>query len=168
MNEDAIWLVLYKKKSPGHNLTWSEAVDQALCFGWIDSVKRTRDEESYKQYFSKRKAKSNWSKINKEKVDRLIESGLMTEQGYKSIKIAKENGSWTILDEVEALVVPDDLRKSLSKRKDAKEFFEGLSKSDRKILLYWVMSAKRKETRLKRIKEIVECASRNEKPKQLR
>ena len=87
-------------------LSWSESVDEALCFGWIDSTKKTIDNEKYKQYFSKRKAKSNWSKINKDKVKTLIDQGLMEEEGYKSIEIAKENGSWTILDGVEALIVP--------------------------------------------------------------
>lgn len=108
--ERAIWLIFYKKKSVKYNLSWSESVDEALCFGWIDSVKKTIDEERYKQYFSKRKAKSNWSKINKDKVKALIEKGLMEEEGYKSIEIAKENGSWTVLDKVEALVIPEDLR----------------------------------------------------------
>jgi len=98
--KDAVWLIFYKKKSPNYNLSWSASVDEALCFGWIDSVKKTIDSESYKQYFSKRKAKSNWSKVNKDKVKTLIDRDLMREEGYKSIEIAKENGSWTILDNV--------------------------------------------------------------------
>lgn len=166
--KEAVWLILYKKKSPNHNLSWSESVDEALCFGWIDSVKRTIDTEKYKQYFSKRKAKSNWSKINKDKVKILIDQGLMKEEGYKSIEIAKENGSWTILDEVEALVIPKMLKEEFANNKDSKEYFERLSKSDKKILLHWVVSAKRKETRQKRILEIVENAGRNMKPKQFR
>ena len=166
--KDAVWLIFYKKKSPDHNLSWSESVDEALCFGWIDSTKRAIDEEKYKQYFSKRNAKSNWSKINKDKVKTLIDQGRMTEEGYKSIEIAKENGSWTILDGVEALVIPEDLKKELAANKGAMEFYEGLSNSVKKGLLYWVISAKRKETRQKRILEIVENASRNLKPKQFR
>jgi len=167
-NIDAVWLILYRKKSPNHNLGWSEAVDEALCFGWIDSTKRTIDDEKYKQYFSKRKAKSNWSKINKEKVDTLIDQGRMQEEGFKSIEIAKENGSWTILDSVEALIMPEDLKQELANHKGAKEYFYSLSKSAKKILLYWVVSAKRKETRQKRILEIAENASENLKPKQFR
>lgn len=166
--KDAVWLIFYKKKSPDHNLSWSESVDEALCFGWIDSTKRAIDEEKYIQYFSKRNAKSNWSKINKDKVKTLIDQGLMTEEGYKSIEIAKENGSWTILDEVEALVIPEDLQRELDANKGAMEFYDTLSKSIKKGLLYWVISAKRKETRQKRILEIVENASRNLKPKQFR
>jgi len=92
-SKEAVWLVFYKKKSPKYNLSWSQAVDEALCFGWIDSVKKTIDHETYIQYFSKRKPKSNWSKVNKDKVNNLIVNGLMKEEGLKSIAIAKENGS---------------------------------------------------------------------------
>lgn len=166
--KDAVWLIFYKKKSPYHNLDWSESVDEALCFGWIDSTKKTIDSEKYKQYFSKQKAKSNWSKINKAKVKTLINQGLMEEEGYKSIEIAKENGSWTILDGVEALIIPEDLKEEFSNYKGSIEYFGSLSKSVKKILLHWVVSAKRKETRRKRILEIVENADLNLKPKQFR
>ncbi len=166
--KDAVWLIFYKKKSPNYNLSWSDAVDEALCFGWIDSTKKTIDTERYIQYFSRRKAKSNWSKINKDKMKTLIEQGLMKEEGYKSIEIAKENGSWTILDEVEALVIPEDLKGELTNYKGSMEYFESLSKSAKKILLYWIVSAKRKDTRQKRILEIAENASKNLKPKQFR
>lgn len=166
--KEAVWLILYKKKSPDHNLSWSESVDEALCFGWIDSVKKAIDTEKYKQYFSKRKAKSNWSKINKDKVKVLIDQGLMKEEGYKSIEIAKENGSWTILDEVEALVIPEDLKEEFENYAGSMEYFNGLSKSDKKILLYWVVSAIRKETRQKRVLEIAENTGKKLKPKQFR
>ena len=166
--KEAVWLIFYKKKSPNYNISWSESVDEALCFGWIDSTKRTIDNEKYKQYFSKRKAKSNWSKINKDKVKTLIAQGLMEEEGYKSIEIAKENGSWTILDEVEALLIPGDLKEEFANFKGSMEYFDSLSKSAKKILLYWVVSAKRKETRQKRILEIAENASKYLKPKQFR
>ena len=166
--KDAVWVVFYKKKSLNYNLSWSESVDEAICYGWIDSTKRTIDEEKYKQYFSKRKTKSNWSKVNKNKVKTLIDQGLMKEEGYKSIEIAKENGSWTILDSVEELVIPEDLKEKLANYKGSTEYFENLSKSVKKGLLYWVVSAKRKETRQKRILEIAENASENLKPKQFR
>jgi uncharacterized protein YdeI (YjbR/CyaY-like superfamily) len=166
--KEAVWLIFYKKKSPNYNLSWSDSVDEALCFGWIDSVKRTIDTEKYKQYFSKRKAKSNWSKINKDKVKILIEQGLMEEAGHRSIEIAKENDSWTILDEVEALVIPEDLRGKFANFKGSMEYFDSLSKSVKKILLHWAVSAKRPETRQKRIIEIAENASRKLKPKQFR
>ncbi|MCB0662861.1 MAG: YdeI/OmpD-associated family protein [Saprospiraceae bacterium] len=166
--KDGVWLILYKVKSDQHNLTWSESVDHALCFGWIDATKRPIDGESYKQYFTKRKAKSNWSRINKEKVEVLIDQGLMQEEGFKSIEIAKENGSWTILDAIEALEIPEDLRLALENQEGAKDYFEGLSKSAKKILLHWVVSAKRPETRENRIHEIAINASENLKPKQFR
>jgi len=166
--KDSVWLIFYKKTSPNYNLSWSESVDEALCFGWIDSTKKTIDNASYKQYFSKRKVKSNWSKINKDKIENLIDQGLMEKEGYKSIEIAKENGSWTILDEVEDLVIPEDLQQVLTNHKGSTEYFESLSKSAKKGLLYWVASAKRQETRQKRILEIAENASKNLKPKQFR
>ena len=166
--KEGVWLIFYKKKSPNYNLSWSESVDEALCFGWIDSTKRPIDKDTFKQYFSKRKAKSNWSKINKDKVHTLIGQGLMKEAGYKSIEIAKENGSWTILDAVEALVIPEDLKAEFTNYKGSMEYFDSLSKSAKKILLHWIFSAKRKETRHKRILEIVENASEQMKPKQFR
>ena len=164
--EEAVWLIFYKKKSPNFNLNWSESVYVALCFGWIDSVKKSIDTEKYKQYFSKRKAKSNWSKINKDKIKTLIEQGLMKPAGYKSIEIAKKNGSWTLLDEIETLIIPEDLKGAFKNYKGSLEYFDQLSKSVKKILLYWVYSAKKKETRQKRILEIAEDASKNLKPKQ--
>ena len=163
--KDAVWVIFYKVKSPKHNLSWSDSVDEALCFGWIDSTKRSLDEERFIQYFSKRKAKSNWSKVNKDKVKILIEQGLMMEAGHKSIEIAKENESWTILDAVEALIVPDDLKTAFSKTKSASEFYESLSNSNKKSILYWLNSAKRAATREKRITDIIESGSKGLKPK---
>ncbi len=164
--KEAVWLIFYKKTSPNHNLAWSESVDEALCFGWIDSTRKTIDEERYIQYFCRRKPKSNWSKINKEKVAKLIQNKLMTKAGLDSIDTAKQNGSWAILDEVEALVIPEDLKEELANYQGSLEYFNSLSKSDKKILLHWVISAKRKETRQKRILEIAESGTKNLKPKQ--
>ena len=168
LKKDAVWLIFHKKGTANFNLSWSESVDEALCFGWIDSTKRTIDRETYKQYFSKRKAKSNWSRLNKNKVKTLIDQKLMSEEGYKSIEIAKENGSWTILDEVEELIIPDDLKEEFANYNGAKAYFDRLNKSDKKGLLYWIVSAKRKETRRKRIIEIAENAGKKLKPKQFR
>lgn len=167
-SEQSVWLVYFKASTKIPSLSWSEAVDEALCFGWIDSTKKTIDDEKYMQYFSKRKAKSNWSKINKDKVAKLIESKLMTKTGFESIETAQKNGSWTILDEVEGLVVPEDLVKELAKYKGATEYYNSLSNSNKKILLHWVVSAKRIETRQKRIIDIAECAGENLKPIQFR
>jgi uncharacterized protein YdeI (YjbR/CyaY-like superfamily) len=164
--KEAVWLIFYKKKSPNYNLSWSDSVDEALCFGWIDSTKKTIDKDRYMQYFSRRKPNSIWSKINKDKVDYLASENLIQEAGYNTIEIAKENGSWTILDEVEALLIPEDLKGEFVNHKGSMEYFDSLSKSVKKILLYWIVSAKRKETRKKRILEIAENASKNLKPKQ--
>lgn len=161
LSKQSVWLVFHSKSSEKKTITWSEAVDMALCFGWIDSKKIKIDHETSHQFFSKRRPKSTWSKINKEKVDRLIDNGLMTQAGYKSIEIAKQNGSWTILDEVEDLIIPDDLDEAFKKHKDSKEYFLSLSKSIKKMMLYWIVSAKRPETRQKRIDEIVELARKN-------
>ncbi|MCR9155468.1 MAG: YdeI/OmpD-associated family protein [Bacteroidetes bacterium] len=166
--KEAVWVIFHKKNAPKHNLTWSESVDEALCFGWIDSTKRTVDSTRYKQYFTKRKAKSNWSKVNKDKVRSLIDQGLMREAGYKSIEVAKENGSWTILDGVEALIIPEDLKEELAKSQKAEDYYKALSNSTKKMLLYWVVSAKREETRQKRIREIAASASREVLPEHLR
>lgn len=166
LSKQSVWLVLYVKSSEQPSITWSEAVDVALCFGWIDSKKVKIDEETSHQFFSKRKAQSTWSKINKEKVKQLIDSGLMTEAGYESIEIAKQNGSWTILDEVEELIIPKDLDRTFKKYKGAKDYFLSLSRTVRKMILQWIVLAKRPETRQKRIDEIAEKAGQKRKPKQ--
>jgi uncharacterized protein YdeI (YjbR/CyaY-like superfamily) len=164
----SVWLVHYKKKSNMATLSWSEAVDEALCFGWIDSTRKTIDDEKFIQFFSKRKPRSVWSKINKEKVQQLIEEGLMTQTGFDSIEKAKQNGSWIILDDVEALTIPDDLEKAFKIQPNSEEYFLSLSKSVRKSILQWLVLAKRAETRQNRINEIVELATQKLKPKQFR
>jgi uncharacterized protein YdeI (YjbR/CyaY-like superfamily) len=162
--EKFVWLVYYKKKADTPSITWSEAVDEALCFGWIDSLAKPLDEARYMQYFTRRKPGSVWSKINKEKVQRLTDEGLMTQAGLDVINLARENGSWTLLDEVEELIVPADLQKELDARPGAEPFFLGLSRSDRRNLLQWVVLAKRPQTRQNRILEIADQAALNQKP----
>ncbi len=166
VKEQALWVVFYTKASGKPTMTWSEAVDEALCFGWIDSKKIAVNSERSHQFFTKRKAKSTWSKINKEKIERLVKEGLMTKAGHECIERAKENGSWTILDEVEDLVVPKDFEDALDQYEGAADYFLGLSKSVKKMMLYWLVSAKRPETRRKRIDELAEHASRKTRPKQ--
>lgn len=165
LSKQAVWLVFYNKKSGIKSISWSEAVDVALCFGWIDSKKIKIDENSSHQFFSKRKAKSTWSKINKNKVEKLIEQGLMTEAGYLSIEVARQNGSWTLLDEVEELIIPADMEAEFARKPNSKDFFLSLSKSVRKSMLQWIVLAKTEGTRQKRITEIVEQAEKRLKPK---
>ena len=166
--KQSVWLIYYKKKSNILTVTYSEAVDEALCFGWIDSKAKPLDEEKFMQFFSRRKAKSVWSRINKEKIERLINEGLMTCAGYHIIEIAKQNGSWTILDEAEALTIPKDLDEAFQNRPNAKNYFSSLSRSDKRNILQWLVLAKKQETRQKRISEIAELAGQNQKPKQFR
>jgi len=150
------------------SVSWSDAVDEALCFGWIDSVRRPLDGERYLQFFGRRKPNGTWSKVNKEKVVQLIASNQMTPAGLASIETAKKNGSWTILDEVEELIIPLDLERAFDEYSGSQAFFLGLSKSVRKVMLSWLVMAKLPETRQKRIREIAECAGQLQRPKQFR
>lgn len=167
-SSQSVWLVQYKQNSTKPSMSWSDSVNEALCFGWIDSTRKTIDEESFAQFFCKRKPTSNWSKINKAKVQRLIEEGLMAEAGFKSIEIAKKNGSWSILDDVEELIIPKDLEIAFQSKSGAEDFFNSLSKSVKKMILQWLILAKRPETRQKRIAETAELAAQKLKPKQFR
>ncbi|MCU0322205.1 MAG: YdeI/OmpD-associated family protein [Chitinophagaceae bacterium] len=164
--KQSIWLIYYKKKSNIPSISYSDAVDEALCFGWIDSKSKSLDEETFMQFFCKRKVTSVWSKVNKAKVERLIQEGLMTKAGFNIIEQAKQNGSWTILDEVEALIIPKDLEDAFQPVPHAKNYFLNLSRSDKRNILQWLVLAKREATRQNRINEIVQLASQNKKPKQ--
>ncbi|MDN3692389.1 YdeI/OmpD-associated family protein [Chryseobacterium tructae] len=164
----SIWLICNTKKSGLPTVSWSELVDEALCFGWIDSTRKTVDSNSFMQSYSKRKIKSNWSKINKEKVQKLIDEGLMQPAGLESIDIAKQNGSWTSLDNVEELLIPYDLENAFTAYDGSKDYFLGMSKTVKKMMLYWVTFAKRPETRQKRINELVKHAAKKQKPEQFR
>lgn len=166
LSKSSVWLVFHSKFSEKKSITWRESVEVALCFGWIDSKKMKIDPETSHQFFSRRKPKSTWSKINKEKVHQLIESGHMTKAGFESIEIAKQNGSWTLLDEVEELIIPKDLNEAFSLHKGSKDYFLSLSKSARKSMLQWIVLARRAETRQNRIDEIAQHAGQLKKPKQ--
>ncbi|HSF54389.1 MAG TPA: YdeI/OmpD-associated family protein [Algoriphagus sp.] len=166
--KQSVWLIYFKKISNEPSIVYGEAVDEALCFGWIDSKSKPIDANQYMQFFSRRKPKSVWSKINKAKIDRLTEEGLMTKAGFDCIEAAKKNGSWTTLDEVEELIIPKDLENALEEKPNAKDYFLSLSRSDKRNMLQWLVLAKRPETRQNRINEIVTLAEQNQKPKQFR
>jgi uncharacterized protein YdeI (YjbR/CyaY-like superfamily) len=161
-----IWLIYHKKHTGVPSLTWSQAVDEALCFGWIDSQAKPIDADKYMQFFCRRKPGSAWSRVNKEKIIRLTAAGLMAPAGLARIEAAKQNGSWTLLDEIEELIIPADLAAALQARPGASDFFASLSKTDKRNMLQWLVLAKRPETRQKRLAEIVELASQRLKPKQ--
>jgi uncharacterized protein YdeI (YjbR/CyaY-like superfamily) len=167
--EKSIWLIIYKKESGIPSIYYPEAVDEALCFGWIDSKPNKRDNESYYQFFAQRNPKSNWSKVNKEKVERLIKNKQMTSAGMKMIDLAKKIGTWTALDNVENLVLPQELMHSFNKNKKALTNWEAFPKSAKRGILEWIYNAKKIETKLKRIEETVNLAAKNIKanfPKQ--
>ena len=166
--EPGVWLFLWKKSSGKPSIDWSDAVDEALCFGWIDSTRRSVDEHSHKQYFAPRKPKGNWSKINKEKVERLIADGRMTPAGLAAIERAKANGSWSNLDDVEAMVVPDDLIAAIDAKPGAREYVDSLSRMKLWEILYWINGAKRETTRADRIRQIAEAAAQGKRPERFR
>ncbi|PST84494.1 hypothetical protein C7T94_04075 [Pedobacter yulinensis] len=159
-----VWVACAKKQASKYTLNHAEAVAEALCFGWIDGTTRSLNAEYFIQSFTKRKSKSMWCRANKEKVAELTANGLMQPAGLAAVHAAKKNGYWTILDEVEALKIPADLRHELHTDMSAEAFFDKLSNSDKKRLLTWLVLAKRPETRAQRIREIVSCAAAGLKP----
>jgi len=162
-----IWLVFDKKSSRPDRLAYGDAVEEALCFGWIDSLVRAIDDARYVQLFTPRKPKSTWSRANKVRVERLLAEGLMAAAGLASIEMAKANGSWESLDAVEAFVMPDDLATALAALPGATEKFAAFTASARKEYLHWVSQAVRPETRAKRIQEVAGHAAAGRKTRQL-
>ena len=163
--KESVWLIYFKKSSRTPTLTYSEAVDEALCFGWIDSTRKSLGADQFTQFFCRRKPQSGWSKVNKQKVKALINQGLMTQAGLDCIEIAKQNGSWTMLDDVEELIIPEDLDLALNAQAGAKHYFLSLNNSTRKQMLQWLVLAKREETRKNRIHQIATASAENRKLK---
>ncbi|MEM6255013.1 MAG: YdeI/OmpD-associated family protein [Cyanobacteria bacterium P01_D01_bin.156] len=158
---ESIWLVTYKKHTGSRYVPYDAVVEEALCFGWIDSLPRKLDSDRTMLLLSPRRPQSPWSKLNKERVARMFNQGLMTPAGQEKIDQAKANGSWTFLDDVEALIIPDDLATALAANVQAKEHFDGFSPSSKKGILQWIKSAKQTATREKRILKTVELAAQN-------
>jgi uncharacterized protein YdeI (YjbR/CyaY-like superfamily) len=161
LKEQAVWLIIYRKETGIPSVYYSEAVDEALCFGWIDSKPNKRDDESFYQFFSKRNPKSNWSKVNKAKVEQLLQQGLIAPAGLEAIDLAKQNGTWTALDAVSALTIPDDMMALLKNNKKAADNFTAFPPSVKRGILEWILNARRPETRLKRIEETIRLAAEN-------
>jgi len=154
---------MYKKGSGIPSIYYPEAVEEALCFGWIDSKANKRDENSHYQYFAKRNPKSNWSKLNKDRVEQLLSAGLIEPAGMEMIELAKQTGTWTALDTVDKLSIPDDLQKAFDKNEIAFTNWNAFSQSAKWMILAWILSAKRAETRSRRIEETVRLASENKR-----
>lgn len=159
--EKSVWLIIYHKSNDTKSVYYDEAVEEAICFGWIDSIAHKRDEVSKYQFFAQRKPKSNWSKANRERAEKMQKEGQMTENGLKLIELAKETGTWEALVDVQNSVIPDDLQKQLNKNKTALKNFNGFSPSSKRIILEWILNAKKGETRRKRIEETVRLAIDN-------
>ena len=160
-----IWLAVGKKGNTRTSLTYEDAVEEALRFNWIDSTVNRLDADRFKQLFTPRKSGSTWSRSNKERVRRLGEQGLLLPVALAAIETAKADGSWTQLDDVEDLVVPDDLAAALARDPVAQGGFQSLGASRQKMALYWIASARRPETREKRIAETVRSVAEGRLPR---
>jgi uncharacterized protein YdeI (YjbR/CyaY-like superfamily) len=157
--KDGLWIVYRKKTGSLDGPVYDDLVEEALCFGWIDSRLRRVDDERVMQWFSPRRSGGLWSAVNKARIARLTASGRMTERGQAAIDEAKADGSWSQLDDVDALIVPRDLRTALQSVPDAETAFDALSNSAKKQHLWWIHSAKRPTTRAKRIEETIRSLS---------
>ena len=165
---EGVWLITYKKAAGKPTLSYEESVEEALCFGWIDSIARKLDEERSMLYFAPRKADSGWSRPNKTRIERLMADGRMAPAGLAKIEAAKADGSWTLLDAVENLEVPDDLAAEFARYPDARANFDAFPRSARRGILEWIVQAKRPETRAKRVAETARLAQANVRANQPR
>lgn len=156
-----VWLILGSRVGGARPLTIEDAVEEALCFGWIDSTLHRLEAGRSALRFTPRRPDGAWSRANKDRVRDLIERGLMTEAGLKAVSVARENGAWELLDDVEALRVPEDLARALAVDSAARANFEQFPPSAKKAALWWVSSAKRPATRSSRIAETVRLAAEN-------
>ena len=156
-----VYLIFYKIGHEMPSMRWEEAVRVALCYGWIDSTVKSLGDGKRRQYFCPRKPKSVWSRVNKNHLQELIAADLLHESGLKSIAIAKENGSWTSLDDVENGIIPKKLQEAFDKKPIAFTNYQNFTRGQQKSYLYWLNQAKREEIREKRIKEIVSNCAQN-------
>lgn len=158
---NGIYLIFYKLELKIPTMRWEDAVKMALCFGWIDSTVKSLGNGKRRQYFCRRNPKSVWSALNKKYIESLMRNNLMHPSGLNAINVAKENGMWIFLDDVENLIIPEDLQKAFNTNKQAFDHYKSFSRSYRKSYLYWLKQAKREETRQKRIEKITEYCSLN-------
>lgn len=156
-----VWVIQWRAATGRRGMTYDDLVEEALCFGWIDSRTNKLDAARSMIMMTPRKPTSAWARSNKERVERLVAEGRVTDAGRRAIETAKANGSWTILDDVDALIVPDDLLAALPGDRPAQRHFDAFPPSAKKMILYWIKSAKRPETRQRRIAETVRLAAEN-------
>lgn len=158
---DSIWLVTFKKAAGLDHLPYDAIVEEALAFGWVDSLPRALDDQRTMLRLSPRKPRSGWSAVNKARIERLIAEGRMHPAGMRKIEAAKADGSWILLDSASALTVPDDLTAALAANPSAAAYFEAFPPSTRRAILEWIAQAKSPETRARRILDTAEKAARN-------
>lgn len=161
---ESVWLVTYKKSVPNKYVSTSEVLDELLCFGWIDGIRRKLDEDRTMQLISSRKA-NHWAQTYKDRATRLIEEGKMQEAGLRSMEWSKQQGLWDFMDDVDQLILPDDLKKALSEYNGATEFFTSINDASKRFVLRYIKLAKTEKTRMARINEIALLASKGEKLK---
>lgn len=159
-SSSGIWLVYAKKHTGIPSLTYNDAVEEALCFGWIDSLMHPIDDSHYKQIFTPRKETSAWSALNKTRVERLITNGLMTAAGMKLIEIAKKTGRWNTWDATDALTMPPELKRAINANAAAKKNWPTYTASQQKGFLRMVGDAKSPETRAKRVARVIDIVSK--------
>ncbi len=157
-----VWLVTWKRAAGKPTVSSDDAVEEALCFGWVDGVLGRVDDHRSMQWFAPRRSKSTWARSNKERVARLEAAGLMSEAGLAAVALARANGSWESMDAIDGLVVPDDLAAALAERPGARELFDASSASVRRSALAWVYQAKRPETRAAHVEQVAAIAGRGE------
>ena len=163
-----VWLISYKKETGKPRMDYAEAVEEALCFGWVDSLPRALDVERAMLWFAPRKAGTNWSKANRERVERLIATGRMAPAGLVKVEAAKTDGSWSALEAVEAFAIDPDLGRAFAAHAGSRAHFEAFPSSVRKAILEWIQNAKRPETRARRIEETARLAAENRRANQWR
>lgn len=155
LTEKEVVVGFYKKGSGKPSMNWSESVDQALCFGWIDSIRRSIDDESYSNRFTPRKPSSIWSAINIKKVENLMEAGLMRPEGQKAFDLRKKEKTGIYSHEKETIILDPVYEKQFKAAHKAWDFFEKQAPSYKKVLIHWVMSAKQEKTRLSRLEKAI-------------
>jgi uncharacterized protein YdeI (YjbR/CyaY-like superfamily) len=163
--ESELWVMIFKKKTGILSVTWDDVVIESLCWGWIDGIKKSIDDQAYLQRITPRTARSNWSKRNREHVERLISENRMKESGLVPVRAAKADGRWENAYAVSEMEVPEDFITALDSKPKAKQFFETLTKSSRYVIAHGLTSAKKPETRQRRFAKFMDTLASQEKPK---